>query len=172
MEYRSALLVIVPEAEPLVGPLRAALDGNAALGVRAHVTVMAPFLPPAEIDDGVHAALREIAAGVPAFDVRFAGVGWFDESVWLVPEPAAPFVTLTRAVAARFGLRPYGGEYGDDVVPHLTVGHRAPAQRLRAAAAEVERGLPLMAPVRTLSLLTGTEKEESWRVVAEFPLTG
>lgn len=45
MEPRSAVIVPVPAAEPLVGPLRAELDSHAGIGVPAHVTVMAPFLP-------------------------------------------------------------------------------------------------------------------------------
>jgi 2'-5' RNA ligase len=166
----SAVVVPVPEAEPRVGALRAALDPSAALGVPAHVTVMFPFLPPADIDDGVLAALGEVLAA-PAFDIRFSSVAWFGEDVvWWAPEPAAPFVALARAVAARFSLRPYGGDHGDGIIPHLTIGHGGPREQLRMAADEVAAGPAVQARVRSVALMTGSGEPDSWRTVAEFPL--
>ena len=45
MTARSALVVAVPDAEPVVGHLMLRLDANAVLGVPAHVTVLFPFVP-------------------------------------------------------------------------------------------------------------------------------
>jgi 2'-5' RNA ligase len=169
----SAVVVPVPEAEPRVAALRAALDPSAALGVPAHVTIMFPFVPPSRIDGGVLAALGEVFAAAPAFEVGFSKIGWFsDDAVWWAPEPAEPFVALTRAVSARFGLEPYEGEHGDDVVPHLTIGHGAPIERLRAAEAEVAAGPPVRAAVRSAVLMTGTREPASWTTLAELPLGG
>lgn len=168
----SAVVVPVPETEPRVGALRAALDPSAALGMPAHVTIMFPFVPPTRIDDGVVAALRGVFAATPAFEVGFSKTGWFEDAVWWAPEPAEPFVALTRAVSARFGLLPYAGEHGDDVVPHLTIGHRAPIERLRAAEAEVAAGPPVRAAVRSAVLMTGTLEPASWTTLAELRLAG
>jgi 2'-5' RNA ligase len=169
----SAVVVAVPEAEPHVGALRAALDPSAALGVPPHVTIMYPFLPPAEIDDGALAVLGETLAAVAAFDVEFSRVAWFgEEVVWWAPEPAEPFVVLTGAVARRFGLRPYEGAHGDIVVPHLTIGHDAPIARLKAAAADVAGGRPLHATVQSVRVMTGSTEPRSWSTVAELPLGG
>jgi 2'-5' RNA ligase len=168
----SAVVVPIPEAEPRVGALRAALDPSAALGVPAHVTIMFPFVPPARIDEVVLAALGEVFTVAPAFEVGFSKIGWFEDAVWWAPEPAEPFVALTRAVSARFGLMPYDGEHGDDVVPHLTIGHRAPIERLRAAEAEVAAGPPVRAAVRSALLMTGTRDPGSWTTLAELPLGG
>ena len=63
----SGLIVEVPEVEPAVGELRSRLDGNARLGIPAHITVLFPFVPPAEIDDGVLRRLAGIFAAVPVF---------------------------------------------------------------------------------------------------------
>jgi hypothetical protein len=90
----------------------------------------------------------------------------------VAPEPAEPFVALTRAVSSRFGLKPYDGEHGDGVVPHLTIGHRAPIERLRAAEAEVAAGPPVRAAVRSALLMTGTRDPGSWTTLAELPLGG
>ena|SRR5918996_1931582 len=169
----SAVVVPVPEAEPHVEALRAALDPSAALGVPAHVTIMFPFLPPARIDDDVLTALGGVLAAAPAFEVGFERVAWFGEDVvWWAPEPADPFVELTAAVGARFGLRPYDGAHGEDVVPHLTVGHGAPLPQLRAAAADVAAGPPVRATVRSARLMVGSREPGSWTTVADLPLAG
>lgn len=68
------MIVPVPAAEPLVGALRAELDAHAAVGVPAHVTVMAPFLPAAVLDPAAVAELAATVAAVPAFDVAFTEV--------------------------------------------------------------------------------------------------
>jgi hypothetical protein len=168
----SAVVVPVPEAEPRVGALRAALDPSAALGVPAHVTIMFPFVPPSDIDDGVLAALRNVFAAAPAFEVEFSTVRWFSDVVWWAPEPAEPFVALTRAVSARFGMTPYEGGHGDAVTPHLTIGHGAPIERMRAAEAEVTAGPPVRAAVRSAVLMTGSRAPASWTTVAELPFGG
>lgn len=46
-EPQSALVVLVPEAEELVAPFRAAYDAAAAAGMPAHVTILFPFASPA-----------------------------------------------------------------------------------------------------------------------------
>ena len=50
----SALLVPIPEAEPIVAELRLEHDAIAARGVPAHVTVLFPFVPRALIRPSVH----------------------------------------------------------------------------------------------------------------------
>lgn len=165
----SAVVVAVPEAEPLVGQLRAELDPTAALGVPAHVTVLFPFVAPPLLDDEVMASLGEVIAGFPAFTATFARVRWFGDGVmWLAPEPAEPFVALTSAVHERFGLAPYGGDH--EPVPHLTVGNGAAPDRLRAAANGLDRGLPVHASIDTVRLIAGRRERGSWTTLAEFPL--
>lgn len=165
----SALAVLVPEAEPAVAALRQRLDTAAAQGVPAHVTVLAPFLPPQELTAPVLAGIRHTVAGVPRFFLTLDEVSWFGERVvWLAPNPAEPFRELTHRIAARFPrAEPYRGEF-TDVVPHLTIGHDHPAQVLSAAAAEVRRHLPIHAWVSTVHLLVRTG--DSWTVLTDFPL--
>ena len=45
-DTESAVLVPIPAAERVVSTHRSRLDGAAALGVPAHVTVLFPFVPP------------------------------------------------------------------------------------------------------------------------------
>jgi 2'-5' RNA ligase len=160
----SAILVPVPEAEPVVGPL---------WGVPAHVTVFFPFAAPDAISGAVIEMAAAAVASVRAFECEFASICWFgDDVVWLAPEPAGPFRALTNMVHAAFPqFPPFGGVYAD-VVPHLTIGNGPDggSAALRAAEAEVTPALPVRTQVRHAWLMTGTQALASWRVMAELPL--
>src|SRR5918994_7808296 len=98
LEGDTALIVEVPEAEPIVADLRERHD-VAGEGVPAHVTVTYPFLPSAEIDASVHARLHAHFATMDAFDFRFAQVTDFDHrNVHLEPEPPERFAGLIAGV--------------------------------------------------------------------------
>lgn len=169
----SAILVPVPEAEPVVGLLRARLDPSAGLGVPAHVTVLFPFVPPDAITGTVIEMAAAAVASVSAFDCEFGRSCWFGEDVvWLAPEPAEPFRAMTSAVHAAFPrFPPFAGAY-PCVVPHLTIGDRpeSGSGALRAAAAEVLPALPVRTHVSSAWLMTGTQTPGSWRVIARLPL--
>jgi 2'-5' RNA ligase len=168
----TALVVVVPEAEPAVAVHRAELDAAAANGVPAHVTVVFPFLPPERLDDATVDDVAGIVATVHAFDLTLARVGWFaDRVAWLAPEPAEPFRTLTLALWRRFPeAPPYGGLY-PDVVPHLTIGHDAPLERLTAAADDVAASLPITARIEAVTLIARGGPTEQWRTRRELPLS-
>jgi hypothetical protein len=169
----SAILVPVPEAEPVVGPLRARLDRSAGRGIPAHVTVLYPFVPPGQITPAVIEMAAAAVKSVPGFACRFPGTDWFGEDVlWLAPEPAGPFRALTAAVHAAFPrYPPFGGAFAE-VIPHLTVGDRPEGgiAALRAAEAQVRPKLPVHAQVSHAWLMTGTRAPDSWQLLAAFPL--
>jgi 2'-5' RNA ligase len=167
-DLQTALLVVVPEAEEAVGRHRAVLDPAARWNVPAHITVLSPFLPPAEVDE---AALRDLFGGFPRFQGRLERVGWFGDTVaWLAPEPADRFRELTEAVWRRYPQAPpFEGAF-DDVVPHLTIGHDHPRPQLERAAAEAARHLPITFAVTSVRLMIGRVGVQPWRTVADLPL--
>jgi len=167
----TALIVPVPEAEPVVGPWRATLDTAASWGVPAHITVLYPFLPLAEVDAQVLDTLAGIVARTPRIDLTLTRVDWFgDIAAWLAPEPAEPFRALTMAVWRAFPQAPPYRGLHDEVIPHLTVGDNRPMTALTAAAAAVAGQLPIRARVAAVRLIAGTPVPGGWRTVREFPL--
>ncbi len=168
---QSAVIVTVPPAEDAVARHRARFDRAAGWGVPAHVTVLFPFLPPADLDDRVVATLAAAVASVPGFAASWESTGWFGSDVlWLAPRPAERFRALTSAVVDAFpGYPPYGGAH-PDVVPHLTVGHRGAGDELRAAERQVRAQLPIRMDVTAAALWCGTDAPDSWREVAALPL--
>jgi hypothetical protein len=111
MPRHTALIVPVPEADAYV------IDHPP--GVGAHITVLAWFLDPDEIDED---ALVDVFQPFEAFDFVLDSTSHFDDGItWLHPEPSQPFVDLTNAVWAHWPhCPPYGGEH-DVIVPHLTI---------------------------------------------------
>jgi 2'-5' RNA ligase len=175
--WETALLVPVPAAEPAVGLHRARLDQAARDGVPAHITVLYPFLPPAEVSQPLLASLRALFAGLAAFGFTLDRVRWFgEEVVWLSPRDPAPFSALTRLAFSAFpACPPYGGQY-PEVVPHLTIGDSGKPQALRAAVESVRPCLPIKATASEVALMAGPRPGTPgtppgrWRTIATFPL--
>jgi 2'-5' RNA ligase len=166
---RTTLLVAVPEAEPVTSHWWPSWDPPMARGIPAHVTILFPFLPARDVSGNVLDAVGAAVAEVSAAPVTFRHVARFPRTVYLAPEPAAPFAELVARIVARFpGLAPYGGAH-DRVVPHLTVVTTADEAVLDRAAGEVVAALPLRTSLREVLLMEEME-HGGWRQRAAFPL--
>jgi 2'-5' RNA ligase len=152
---QSAVLIPVPEADSVVGRWRHQYDPVAMAGVPAHITLVVPWLPPDEITDTDLAELEGSLKDVKAFDFVLDHVDWFGRRVlWVAPQPAAPFLTLTAQLAERFGTPPWDDEF-DEVVPHLTVAHASDGVELVPVAAEVTSRLPLLCRADEVWVMVG-----------------
>lgn len=156
----TALIVPVPEAVGVRPGSTAALP--------PHVTVLYPFRRSRAIADGDHAALAEIAAATPAFAFALERVERFPGDVlYLAPEPAAPFIALTEAVAARWpDHQPFAGAH-DDIVPHVTL---AVGPEPAGLADRAQATLPIASRADALWLVD--VGEHGWKRRATFPLGG
>jgi len=164
----SSLFITVPEAEPVVRRWRAEYDRTAPVGFPAHITLLYPFLPPNLITDRVTRDLAELFAGMPPFEFKLSGVCGFRGLVWLAPEPAEPFVRLTRELCAAYPqLRPYG-DGTRTVPPHLTVARSQDIGFLRDVTQELTNALPVTASAREIWLLA--ESQPTWRVHSRYQL--
>jgi 2'-5' RNA ligase len=152
----TALVIPVHTADALVD--RSARDA----GMPAHITLIYPFLHGRGIDHDTELALASLIRETPSFDFTMAAVGRFPGVVYLAPEPAAPFVALTEALARRWPERPpYGGAY-EQIVPHLTVANAD------AAPAGLAESLPLSAHAEEVWLMVRVATR--WVRRASFPL--
>jgi hypothetical protein len=152
MTPESALVVLVPDADPLVRPFRERFDPSAAAGLGAHITLLYPFIEPGKIDARTLAVLAEcfrcfapITFSLPTLRRFFA------ETLYLAPEPDEPFRQLTLAIWERFpDTPPYRGAW-PDIVPHLSVGRFADARMLDEAATDLATTMAQSPPVRALA---------------------
>lgn len=143
---QTAVLLCVPEAEPLVHAWRSTGDPSAAGGIPAHVTLLAPFLPRDRLDAGVLGELSWFFGGVDAFDLHFDGIGEFPDDGVVYLEPDGDGLDdLADALARRWPeTPPYRGRHARPHA-HLTVVHTDDAALRTQAAQAVEQGLPLKA---------------------------
>lgn len=163
-------MVLVGDAEPVVRPLRDALDPTARLGVPAHVSVLFPFMAPDVIDHDVREALMRACQRVAVHRQEFVGTRWFgDDVLWLAPASDTLFRTLTREIWTAFPeYPPYGGQF-DEIVPHLTVADRAPREAMQQAECAIQPHLPIKSTVDEVTLLI-EQPSGRWTAECSFPL--
>jgi 2'-5' RNA ligase len=169
----TAVVVEVPEAEPAVREHRSRFDVAASWGVRAHVSVLYPFVPPGDVDGEVLRRLAATVGRVGAFDCTFERCAWFGEDVlWLAPDPSRPFRDLTDAVWSEFPQHPPYEDAVDDVVPHLTVAERSRGslEELRDVERAVRHAPPITTYVDRVALIAGRPEADSWHTVQELRL--
>ena len=167
----TALIVPVPEAEPLVSELRQRHDPSAAEGVAAHITVLVPFKDPAKLSPHDLGELERVIGEHASFTYTMNEVQRWPQTTALSPSLATPFIELTNAVHRAFpGYPPYGGKHAE-VVPHLTVADGS-AQRAESAERELRERLskhgPLTASCRAVELIENSSG--GWRVMYVFRL--
>jgi len=170
----SALVLLVSEAEALVGPFRERHDPAAAAGMPAHITLLYPFKPPDQIDATVLAGLRQCFAAFAQFPFALAEVRRFEAPnavLWLAPEPAEAFRALTLAIWQRWPeLPPYGGRYAE-IIPHLTVA-QVQDRQLDSIATCFAPKAAAMLPIRGMAAEVALMDTRSgrWRIRTTFRL--
>ena len=153
-----ALVVPFPELTGTLGDwLERTVPTKQSHGMPPHVTLLYPAP-----DD--RPGIAELLAGRAAFEVSFRRLDRFPGTLWLAPEPADPFRTLTELLTARYpDFQPYRGAF-KRIIPHLTVAQA----ELDEAAAAVAPLLPLHVSARAAVLLEAVEPDD-WSETARFP---
>ena len=165
---QTALVIVVPEAETVVGALRLHHDPAARLGVPAHVTILYPFR--AEVDDVTTSQLDHLASSMSAFDARFDSVGRFPgDVVFLVPTPRESFKRMiTEAMSTFPDCPPYEGTIPDPE-PHLTIGDGVDPPTADDIERVVAPGLPIRMRVDRLTMLAQDQRGH-WIIGRSWPL--
>lgn len=164
---RTALIVAVPEAEPIVREWRVRYD-NGGLGVPAHITLLFPFASKDQLDEALLTELEGLFACRPRFSFSLARVARFRDAAWLAPEPDQGFRELTQLIFDRYpDYPPYGGIH-EDVIPHLTVAAGDSSIQEEVEAALTPR-LPVAAVAREVTLLV-EDTSGHWKPEVRFLL--
>ena len=168
MGNESAVIIPVPEVEPIVASLRSQYDRTARLGVPAHITLLYPFRPPQAIS-GEIGVLRDICMPIEAFAFSFTEVRRFPATAYLHPDRSETFAQITRTLMERWpDCRPYSGAFAD-ITPHLTVADKVDGETLDAVEAALRSRLPIKCIAQEVWLLT-CDAEGMWSRRALFPL--
>ena len=165
---RTILVLGFPEIGERLAPWR---DESEDPGFPAHITILTPFFAAAELelDDAIHADLREICAGIASFEVNLIAVERLPDFTFLALESEREPRALLAALRKRWPqFVPYNGLHGDDPTPHMTIVWPGPEERHERVATEVKPLLPLTGRATALTLLA--RKNHRWTTLAEFPL--
>ena len=118
----------------------------------AHVTALGPFDP--DPSPATLARIGDLAAGTAPVRVRLAELAQFPNGIiHVVPDPDDALRDLTARLVATFPQwPPYGGEFGADVVPHLTVDAASDEVSLSSTAGLLRDVLPVEVVLDRLQL--------------------
>jgi 2'-5' RNA ligase len=161
----TALVVLLPELESLIGGWRRRYTGDGARGMPPHVTLIIPFADSSEVDQRLDAVGRVLADFAP-FEMALRETARFPELLYVRPEPAEPFVAMTEALMDAFPeFPPYRGEF-DEIVPHATVA-QSDDETLAAIERELVPQLPAQIGIERAWLVENAPA--GWRRHTAFP---
>jgi 2'-5' RNA ligase len=171
----SAIDICLPELAELIDQWRLSTIPVAAQGVPPHITLLYPWrtapLQPGDLNEAAAAVV-----GITPFTVTFRRVGRFPGVLFLSPEPENVVRILIRRLVRAFPeTPPYGGQFGADPTPHLTIAQATTEEELSRLQAEISARLepvfPLSLPVHALSI----EEEGAdgrWQISSTIELVG
>jgi 2'-5' RNA ligase len=170
----TALVVLVPEAEPLVEPFRSQYDPVAPRGMPAHVTILFPFYAQTELGPDVVNTLEQHFAPFTPFHFELRETGAFPRVLYLKPEPHDLFSQIISSTSSLFpDLPPYGGSTGERI-PHVTVAHAETDVDFEKLRARFEEGLERQGLVQgTVSRVTlMVHSRADWLELNSFSFRG
>ena len=147
-------------------------DPSAAAGIPPHITLMFPFTQAADLSTYIIETLEELIGQTRAFDFSLTGVAQFEQGVvYLKPEPAAPFADLTREIGRQFGIKPFGGQFGENPVTYLTVAILDSPLKRQDLVTRLGPELPIRLRAEEAWLMVGANSS-SWKVVRRMVMKG
>lgn len=156
MPNESAIVVPVPEVEPLVSSLRMQYDKSASLGVPAHITLLYPFRAASGAEKEIE-KLIEFFSAIPAFQFSLTEVRRFPQTAYLHPDVPERFTEIIRNLSQKWpDCRPYRGAF-QDIIPHLTVADQVDAQVLRLVEDRLRSHIPITCMAKEAWLLCSNE---------------
>ncbi|MBU6530452.1 2'-5' RNA ligase family protein [Streptomyces mayonensis] len=161
----TAVLALLPEADPLL-ELAAGVDARAVRpGVPAHAALLYPWLAADRVDEP---ALRRLREALPPGRVR-AGLTAVEHKGGFVGVPLPGLGPVATAVRAAFPEQvPYGGRFGTDPPVHVTVALGAAPEAAAGIARRVATRLPVTVEIAALHVVA--LGPTGWRRLAELPL--
>ncbi|MEV1025731.1 2'-5' RNA ligase family protein [Streptomyces sp. NPDC050264] len=161
----TAVLAVLPDAEPLL-ELAAGVDARVVRpGVPAHAALLYPWLPADEVGEP---ELDRLRAALPAgrIPIRLDTV---EQAGGFVNIPVPELRAAAGAVRAAFPAQvPYGGRFGQDPPVHVSVALDADPGTAADIARRAAARLPITTEISALYVVALTPT--GWQLLADLPL--
>lgn len=171
----SGIDISLPQLAEVVDQWRMPTVPVAALGVPPHVTLLYPWRP-APLEPRDREEVVTAVAGIAPFTLTFRRLGRFPGVLFLVPEPEDELRALTQRLVRAFPeTPPYGGQFGADTTPHLTIALAESEDELTRLEADIRARLEPRFPLRILVHALSIEEEGAdgrWQTTATIELVG
>lgn len=167
----TALVIFAPHTVQAVAlPIMQQYDAHMVIRLPAHITLLVPFVPYEQIEESTQ-TLQRVCASIKPFDVTLSGYGHFPKVTFMQPADPQPIKALFRKVFDAFPLYPpYGGAFGNNLHPHMTVAEFASEDERQTT--RLPDYAPLTFQVDRIHLIYGTEEPLPWLTYSAILLGG
>ncbi|MEV6575669.1 2'-5' RNA ligase family protein [Streptomyces sp. NPDC051577] len=162
----TAVVIVLPDAAPLLDAVWRIDPALTRRGVPAHVSLLYPFLPESALTDQDERSVRSLAASFPAADLVLEEVVTGSGLVAVTVPGLQPIVDAYRSQWP--GLRPYGGRFGARPAAHVTVAMGADDPTAAHVRAAIDSLLPIRARAAAVQVVALTE--DGWQSRFTAPL--
>ena len=123
MNLSTAIVIFAPhEVQGIATPIMRQYALESLIRVPAHITLMFPFVSYERLDEASQ-IIKSICTSVTPFEITLSGYDQFPGVIFMQPANPEPIKAVFRQIYDAFPLYPpYGGAFGNDLYPHLTVG--------------------------------------------------
>jgi 2'-5' RNA ligase len=122
MDLQTAVVITAPyEVQSLAVPLLKQYSPHLLVVYPGHITILYPFVSFERLEAAC-STLRTLCAEISPFEITLDGYDRFPRTTFMNPANPDPIRQLFHQVHPLFPeCTPYGGEFGPDIHPHLTV---------------------------------------------------
>jgi 2'-5' RNA ligase len=146
MQLNTVVMIVVPhEVQAIAVPILRQYAPETLIRVPAHITVLFPFVPAEQLDDTAN-KLYQVCESIPPFEITLDGYDSFPGFTFMRLVNPEPVRALFRTLFKEFpDYPPYGGRFGNELNPHLTVAE---------FASEAKQGEATMPPYKAITFTT------------------
>ena len=131
----SALVLLVPDLEDIIGPYRKKYTNDGAMGMPCHITILYPFMSYIEWNDNIFDLLAEISLLIKPISFRFNGLNYFENKnvLFLEPYPQDEILHVIQHISKAFPMfPPYGGDIPmSELRAHITIAAERSVNKLK-----------------------------------------
>jgi 2'-5' RNA ligase len=123
MNLSTAVVIFAPhEVQAIAVPILRQYALDSLIRVPPHITLMFPFVPFEQLDSAAQ-TIKSISTDIRPFDVTLSSYDQFPGVIFMQPANPEPIKAVFKQIYDAFPLYPpYGGAFGNDLHPHVTVG--------------------------------------------------